>query len=142
MARDWVQRGGRRATTIVFHRRDDSVTFRLDENIKRFLQELARQEGRTLSNYLEHVLEQHIDDLAPAKKQAVLEALVRSPEPDSGEGQPVTFSTRMKQASIGELLTDLEQAQQQERDPSSTLNLIDEQACKNRDPHTKAIKKK
>jgi predicted DNA-binding protein len=123
---------------VLFLRRDGSITFRLDENVKAFLRELARQEGKGLSSYIENVLEKHIDDLAPAKKQQVLEALVRrSPEPETDEGQP-TFSSLVKKAKLGDLLSDLEQAQQRERDPSS--NRTDEQARKNRDPR-RAIKK-
>jgi hypothetical protein len=98
---------------ILILRRDGTITFRLDENVKAFLRELARQEGKGLSSYIENVLEKHIDDLAPAKKQQVLEALVRrSPESEPDEGQP-TFSTLMKQAKLGDLLSDLEQAQPQ-----------------------------
>jgi hypothetical protein len=83
--------------------RDNSVTFRLNQTIKAFLQELARQERRTLSSYIEYVLDKHIDDLAPERKKSVLEALVHSPEPDPGEGQQATFSSLMKQAGLDDV---------------------------------------
>jgi hypothetical protein len=83
--------------------RDNSVTFRLNETIKAFLQVLARQERRTLSSYIEFILEKHIDDLAPERKKSVLEALVHSPEPDPGEGQQATFSSLMKQAGLDDV---------------------------------------
>ena len=52
--------------------REGSVTFRLGGNIKSALQELARQENRTLSNYIERVLADHIKNLPVERRQSVL----------------------------------------------------------------------
>jgi hypothetical protein len=50
--------------------RESSVTFRSGEDVKRDLQRLARQEGRTLSNYIERVLVSHIDHRLPQRRDA------------------------------------------------------------------------
>jgi hypothetical protein len=102
--------------------RDESVTFRLNENIKRLLQELARLEGRTLSNYVEHVLEKHIDDITPAKKQAVMAVLLaRAKQPDSNEGQPATFSSLMRQSDFSEVAKHIDELDRHRRAVAEAL---------------------
>lgn len=60
--------------------RADSVTFRLSDHIKKVLQELARQENRTLSNYIEQSLALHINSLPTETRRLASQALVERGE--------------------------------------------------------------
>jgi predicted DNA-binding protein len=42
--------------------KDTSVTLRMSEELKQALQELAVEDRRTLSSYIEVVLERHVED--------------------------------------------------------------------------------
>jgi predicted DNA-binding protein len=46
----------------------DPVSVRMDPAVKEALERLAKQEGRSLSNYIAHILQQHVESLTKAKK--------------------------------------------------------------------------
>jgi hypothetical protein len=48
--------------------KDASVTLRLSEELKRALQELALDDRRTLSSYIEVLLEKHVDEKLAGSK--------------------------------------------------------------------------
>jgi hypothetical protein len=60
------------------------IGIRLNSTLKSLLQSMAEREGRTLSNYIERLLERHIVDTQQSGPGGILSALLKS-QTDEGE---------------------------------------------------------
>jgi hypothetical protein len=59
--------------------KDSLVTLRLDDTIKQVIQRLAAGDNRSMSNYIHHVLEEHIrEELKKERQPAIAEILAAS----------------------------------------------------------------